>query len=100
MIRLALWLLGALLLAGIVHLTTVLLLPRMATQDAYARVSAIAPVNAVIPVPSPTPEKAVMPFMDPAFQVSVCRYDLSRGRSIPAPTSPSTPSTIGRQGGG
>jgi uncharacterized membrane protein len=78
-IRLALWLLGALLLAGIVHLTTVLLLPRMATQDAYARVSAIAPVNAVIPVPSPTPEKAVMPFMDPAFQVSVCRYDLSRG---------------------
>ena len=79
MIRLALWLLGALLLAGIVHLTTVLLLPRMATQDAYARVSAITPVNAVIPVPSPTPEKAVMPFMDPAFQVSVCRYDLSRG---------------------
>jgi len=78
-IRLALWLLGALLLAGIVHLTTVLLLPRMATQDAYARVSAITPVNAVIPVPSPTPEKAVMPFMDPAFQVSVCRYDLSRG---------------------
>lgn len=79
MIRLALWLLGALVLAGIVHLTTVLLLPRMATQDAYARVSAIAPVNAVIPIPAPTPEKALMPFMDPAFQVSVCRYDLSRG---------------------
>ena len=51
----------------------------MATQDAYARVSAIAPVNAVIPMPPPTPEKAVMPFMDPAFAVSVCRYDLSRG---------------------
>jgi uncharacterized membrane protein len=76
---LALWLLGALLLAGIVHLATVLLLPRMATQDAYARVSAIAPVNSVIPIPGPTPEKALMPFMDPAFQVSVCRYDLSRG---------------------
>jgi uncharacterized membrane protein len=79
MIRLALWLLGALLLAGIVHLATVLLLPRMATQDAYARVAAIAPVNSVIPIPGPTPEKALMPFMDPAFQVSVCRYDLSRG---------------------
>jgi uncharacterized membrane protein len=62
-----------------VHLATVLLLPRMATQDAYARVSAIAPVNSVIPIPGPTPEKALMPFMDPAFQVSVCRYDLSRG---------------------
>jgi len=78
-IRLALWLLGALLLAGVVHLATVLLLPRMATQDAYARVSTIAPVNTVIAIPSPTPEKALMPFMDPAFQVSVCRYDLSQG---------------------
>jgi uncharacterized membrane protein len=78
-IRLTLWLLGALLLGGIVHLTTVLLLPSLATQDAYARVSAIAPVNAVVAVPAPTPEKAVMPFMDPAFAVSVCRYDLSRG---------------------
>ena len=57
-IRMVLWLMGALLLGGIVHLATVLLLPRMATQDAYARVSAIAPVNAVIPVPAPTPEKA------------------------------------------
>ncbi len=78
MIRTALWLMGAVLLGGIVHLATVLLLPSMATQDAYARVSAIAPVNTVIPVPSPTPEKAVMPFMDPAFAMSVCRYDLSR----------------------
>jgi len=78
-IRLALWLLGALLLAGVVHLATVLLLPRMATQDAYARVSAIAPSNTVIAIPPPTPEKALMPFMDPAFQVSVCRYDLSQG---------------------
>jgi uncharacterized membrane protein len=77
-IRLALWLLGAVLLGGIVHLTTVLLLPRMATQDAYARVSTIAAVNTVVPVPAPTPEKSVMPFMDPAFAVSVCRYDLSR----------------------
>ena len=79
MIRLALWLLGALLLAGVVHLATVLLLLRMATQDAYARVSAIAPVNSVIAIPPPTPEKALMPFMDPAFQVSVCRYDLTHG---------------------
>ena len=79
MIRLGLWLLGALLLGGIVHLATVLLLPNVATNDAYARVSAIAPVNSVIPVPPPTPENALMPFMDPAFATSVCRYDLSRG---------------------
>src|SRR5919204_1678097 len=79
MIRLALWMLGAFVLGGIVHLSTVLLLPSLATQDAYARVASIAPVNSVIPIPAPTPEKAVMPFMDPAFAVSVCRYDLARG---------------------
>jgi uncharacterized membrane protein len=79
MMRLALWMLAALLLGAIVHLTTVLVLPTLATQDAYARVSAIAPVNAVVAVPPPTPENEVMPFMDPAFVMSVCRYDLSRG---------------------
>ena len=79
MMRFALWMLAALLLGAIVHLTTVLVLPSLATQDAYARVSAIAPVNAVVAVPPPTPDNEVMPFMDPAFAMSVCRYDLSRG---------------------
>src|SRR4029077_3959560 len=40
MIRWLLWLLGGLVLGGIVHLATVLLLPRTATQDAYTRLSA------------------------------------------------------------
>lgn len=79
MIRLALWLLGGLLLGGIVHLATVLMLPGMATQDAYSRLSPVAPVNEVVPIPAPSPEKSAMPFMDPAFAMSVCRYDLSDG---------------------
>ena len=84
-----LWLLGGLLLGGIVHLATVLMLPKLATQDAYARVSQIAPVNAVTPLPPPSPENAILPFMDPAFAVSVCRYDLSRGpMKFSVPISP------------
>jgi uncharacterized membrane protein len=79
MIRLLLWLLGGALLGGIVHLASVLLLPRVATQDAYARLSPLAAVNAVRPIPAPTPENAVMPFMDPAFAMAVCRYDLTDG---------------------
>ena len=79
MIRLGLWLLAALLLGSIVHLATILVLPRLASQDAYARVAAIAPINVVTPVPPPTPENALLPFMDPAFAISVCRYDLTRG---------------------
>jgi uncharacterized membrane protein len=78
-IRLLLWLLGGALLGGIVHLATVLMLPSLAEQDAYARLAPIAAVNSVTPIPPPTPENATMPFMDPAFAVSVCRYDLTGG---------------------
>jgi uncharacterized membrane protein len=79
MIRLALWLLGGLLLGGIVHLATVLLLPELATQDAYSRLEPMAPVNSVVALPPPMPEKAALPFMDPAFAAAVCRYDLTDG---------------------
>jgi uncharacterized membrane protein len=78
MMRFLLWLLGGVLLGGVVHLATILLLPRMAAQDAYSRLSPLTPVNKVVPVPAPAPDKATMPFMDPAFAMAVCRYDLSK----------------------
>jgi uncharacterized membrane protein len=76
-IRFLLWLLGGILLGGIVHLATVLLLPGMAKEDAYSRLATLTPVNKVVPVPAPSPDKAIMPFMDPAFAMAVCRYDLT-----------------------
>jgi uncharacterized membrane protein len=79
MIRLLLIVLGGLVLGGIVHLATVMLLPFAASQDAYTRLTPTAPVNTVVALPAPTPEKAAMPFMDPAFANAVCRYDLSQG---------------------
>jgi uncharacterized membrane protein len=87
--RWLLWLLAGLLLGGIVHIATVLYLPNTATQNAYARISAIAPVNRVVPLPAPSPEKAVLPLMDPAFATAVCRYDLSDGPlKLTTPVSP------------
>jgi uncharacterized membrane protein len=89
MIRWLLWMAGGAVLGGIVHLATVLALPRTATQDAYARVSAMSPVNAFVPLPDPTAERAPLPFMDPAFASAVCRYDLSGGSlKLSAPVSP------------
>jgi uncharacterized membrane protein len=79
MIRWLLWLLGGLLLGGIVHLSSVLLLPRTATQDAYTRIAAAVPANQIVPLPAPSPDDAVLPFMDPAFASAVCRYDLAGG---------------------
>jgi uncharacterized membrane protein len=79
MIRWLLLLCGGALLGGVVHLGTIIILPRTATQDAYARLAPVAPVNTVTALPLPKPENATMPFMDPAFASSVCRYDLSQG---------------------
>jgi uncharacterized membrane protein len=88
MTRLILWTLAGLLLGGIVHLATILVLPRTATQDAYARLEPITPVNTMTPIAAPTPAKAVLPFMDPAFAVAVCRYDLTTGpMKLTAPVS-------------
>jgi uncharacterized membrane protein len=79
MIRLLLWIMGGVLLGGIVHLSTVLAMPQAAQQDAYSRLAPLTPVNTVVPLPSPTPNASIMPFMDPAFAAAVCRYDLSTG---------------------
>lgn len=88
MIRWLMWLLGGILLGGIVHLSVVLLLPRTATQDAYSRLLPMTPVNTVVPLPLPNPDQATMPFMDPAFATAVCRYDLTQAPiKITAPVS-------------
>src|SRR5246500_3360308 len=79
MIRLAFTLLAGILLGAIVHLVSVLALPRIATQDAYPRLAPITKLNAISPLPQPDPSTAPLPFMDPAFAVAVCRYDLSGG---------------------
>jgi uncharacterized membrane protein len=89
MIRLGLLLLAGLLLGGVVHFATVILLPRTATQDAYARLTPMAPVNAVAPLPEPSSSQMLMPLMDPAMATAVCRYDLSKGPlKVTVPVSP------------
>jgi uncharacterized membrane protein len=88
MIRWLMWMLGGLLLGGIVHLATVLAMPRAATQDAYSRLVPLAPVNTMVSIPAPTAESSILPFMDPAFATAVCRYDLSNGSiKLSAPVS-------------
>jgi uncharacterized membrane protein len=79
MIRLLLTVIAGVLLGGIVHLVSVLALPRIATQDAYSRLAPMTKLNAVTALPLPDPNNAPLPFMDPAFAVAICRYDLSGG---------------------
>jgi uncharacterized membrane protein len=79
MIRLLFAIIGGVLLGGVVHLVSVLALPRIATQDAYSRLTPLTKLNAVTALPLANPNTAPMPFMDPAFAIAICRYDLSGG---------------------
>ena len=79
MIRLVFTILAGILLGGVVHLVSVLALPRIATQDAYSRLAPITKLNAVTELPPAEPGNTLMPYLDPALAVAVCRYDLSGG---------------------
>ncbi len=79
MIRLAFTIIAGVLLGCVVHLVSVLALPRIASQDAYSRLTPITQLNAVTPLPPADPGNSLMPFMDPAFAMAICRYDLSTG---------------------
>jgi uncharacterized membrane protein len=78
-IRVLFTIVAGVLLGGVVHLVSVLALPRIASQDAYSRLTPITKLNAVTTLPLADPGNTLMPFMDPAFATAVCRYDLSGG---------------------
>ena len=90
MIRLALWLLGGVLLGGIVHLATVLMLPE--SRDAgrlFAACAGDAGQCGQRRCRRRRRRSALLPFMDPAFAMAVCRYDLADGPlKFSVPVSP------------
>ncbi|HZR73803.1 DUF1254 domain-containing protein [Bradyrhizobium sp.] len=79
MIRLAFTILAGVLLGLIVHLVSVLALPKIASEDAYSRLTPLSKLNAVTQLPAADPGNTLMPYLDPAFAVAICRYDLSSG---------------------
>jgi uncharacterized membrane protein len=79
-IRLLFAIVAGVLLGGVVHLVSVLALPRIADNDAYSRLEPLTKnVNTVFPLPPAEPGNTLMPYLDPAFATAVCRYDLSSG---------------------
>lgn len=79
MIRLLFTILAGIVLGLVVHLVSVLALPRIATQDAYSRLTPMTKLNGVTQLPLADPQTSPMPFMDPAFALAICRYDLTNG---------------------
>jgi uncharacterized membrane protein len=72
------WVLGCLFIAGVVHLASILIMPRLAARDAFARIADVAPAHKIVLL-DPRGSAGSAPFDDPALVQGVCRYDLSEG---------------------
>ena len=68
--------LGALCVAGVVHIVGVLAMPHLAPRDAYAQLSNWGGVNEFAAPPATGAEPRCT---DPALEIVVCRFDVSRG---------------------
>jgi uncharacterized membrane protein len=75
----ALWTLVVALSAVAAHALAILAMPRVAPDDAFARLSALAPRAVPTPLPPSRPGQEIAPFADPAALLAFCRYDLADG---------------------
>jgi uncharacterized membrane protein len=72
-------LLAILAVAGVVHIASLLLMPRVAPNDAYARLAAFVPEGGVKILPRASTPGDPVPERDPSVATAICRYDLDNG---------------------
>lgn len=73
------WAIGVFILAGLVHIVSILAMPHLAPRDAFARLAAITPLNTLVILDDGPQGRGLLPYEDPATAIAVCRYDLSKG---------------------
>jgi uncharacterized membrane protein len=73
------WVAAVLVVAGLVHITSILAMPRLAPNDAFTRIAALAPLHRMTLLPPVAADDLATPYEDPALAQGVCRYDLSQG---------------------
>lgn len=79
MMRTLAWAVGALLLAGIVHIVTVLGVPRFAVADPWREIGAHTGDGTFARLPRPTAGAKTLLGLDPAMSHAACRFSLDKG---------------------
>jgi uncharacterized membrane protein len=72
------YLVGGLLLGGIIHLAIVLMVPLFASNDAWSRMAAFGTDGAFHVIAQPAAGAEPVAGLDPRMLQAVCRFDLSR----------------------
>ena len=79
MTRFLLWLLGGLVLGGIIHIVVILTLPSLAEQSVWTRVADIEADNAMVILPPVAAGEPNPLGLDPELTYGLCRVDLAQG---------------------
>lgn len=79
MTRTLLWLIGGLLLGGIIHLAAILTLPLLAEETAWTRIAALDARNRLVILPPIEPGAPNPLRLDPELSYGICQIDLSEG---------------------
>jgi uncharacterized membrane protein len=66
-------------LSALIHFGLVLLIPLVASRDAYASLSEADTPEETVLLPKASPSLRRFPYLDPAVAVAFCRYDLGKG---------------------
>lgn len=79
MIRTLLWLIGGLLLGGIIHIVTILTLPRLAEETTWTRIAQLDARDRMVVLPPIGPGDPNPLRLDPELAYGLCQIDLSQG---------------------
>ena len=75
----ATFLAAVVIVGALVHFIAILVIPIVATRDAYARLQDLGPVGVTIALARPSPTERRFPYADPALASAFCRFDLAAG---------------------
>lgn len=76
--------------AGLVHIGSLLGVPRVATQGPYERLARLDADGRFALLPDTGDKVDLLPFRDPAFVTAACRYDLAKGPVVLRAELPAT----------
>lgn len=82
MIRWGLWISAGLVLGVIIHLLIILLLPVVATQNAWAQINALDALGKVVVLDDIVPGEPNPLSLDPEIVYATCQFDLSEGPGV------------------
>lgn len=77
--RTTLFVLGGILLAGVIHIVTVMLVPQFATNDAWTAMKAFGRDDTFHVLPRAEAGDEPLPSLDPHMLYAVCRFSLADG---------------------